>query len=98
MRGTCNCRDTSQKSQLHSLLPFQGREPPDLGRSDLDTQSQGDPGYVHTVNSTPIAAVEMLTRRVPERGVTVSAHGSGGGRPWPAVTMRDFWLLERWYV
>ena len=60
-----------------------------LGRSRLHTHSEE---HTHSCRSK-----RQLGECQRERG-TLSAPGSGRGRLWPAMTVREFWLLERWCV
>ena len=65
-------------------------------RSDLDTQSPGDPGCTHTHSKqhTHSYSNKCPVGECQKEGGILSACGSGRGG-WPAMTVRDFWLFER---
>ena len=62
--------------------PPRTENPQTRARSNLDTQSWGDPGYRHTEQAThPQLQWQIPTKRVPER--------ERGILSAPVVTMRD---------
>ena len=67
-RGNIPCvvpaamKSLARDHSLAALSPPRAGNPQTWSKSDVDTQSWGDPGYKHTVISTPIAAAPNANR------------------------------------
>ena len=78
------------------LPPLPGQRIPQTpARSDLDTQSWGDPDYTQThieQHTHSCNGKHQSGECQRERGIP-SAPGLGGDSPWSAMTVRDFWIF-----
>ena len=97
MHDTCVHGEPGQRSQLCSSLPSRSWNSKTWARSDLDTQSQGDPGCTHTQGAAhPQLQRPMPTRKVSERERhSICTFLGWRSQAMDSLAVRDSWLLGK---